>query len=279
MAKTQNTRTIVGSPLTPALLRELGVFDQFPPTPKEFDPNADWVNMYRIWACHGFRRSGNQSVGFLRISRTVAKPDEPFTLRLRREVVQVDGLVSTVEAEIKCLNNDLTSPVKWRLQCRFIDPNRQNLDHLGTDETAVVDGNTIEVRTRGARKFRRQVGRRFTSNWCLLEALQRLPFEENAIASFDMLEGLTLLKPNQRLSYRGAYPTKARVTELSLHRFDQLGDGILPYEYWLDENHRLLAVISHNKAYILDEQAESITAQIVDQLRSSYHRRTKAQSK
>ena len=35
--------------------------------------------------------------------------------------------------------------------------------------------------------------------------------------------------------------------------FAQFGTGILPYEYWLDNRHRLLAVISMNKAYVLDK--------------------------
>ncbi|GAI82934.1 unnamed protein product, partial [marine sediment metagenome] len=43
---------------------------------------------------------------------------------------------------------------------------------------------------------------------------------------------------------------------ISLHRFDQLGRGILPCEYWLDDRHRLLMVTSMNKAYILDDHAE-----------------------
>ena len=80
-----------------------------------------------------------------------------------------------------------------------------------------------------------------------------MKIEEETTIPFDMLEGLTVMKENQRLYYRGLRPTKMGSKQMSLHHFFQTGSAILPTEYWLDERHRLLAVISMNKAYILDK--------------------------
>ena len=41
-----------------------------------------------------------------------------------------------------------------------------------------------------------------------------------------------------------------------MHWFHQIGYGVLPYEYWLDDRHRLLAVATHARAYLLDDGAE-----------------------
>lgn len=270
MAKKSAKRTIVGSPLTPALLSQLSAIGEFIPASEDFRPDGNWVSTYRIWTCHGFCETGNQDVGFLRIERTADKANQPFMLKVRQEVVQADGLLHTLGAEIKCLNNHLASPVEWYLRSDLLDHNRQNMHDLGTEERAVIDRNIINVRARGGHKFRRQVGELLTSNWCLFEAVQRLKFDKEPSLNFDMLEGLSLLKQGQRLSYNGAYPMKMRGKNVSLHRFDQLGDGILPYEYWLDNNHRLVAAISMNKAYILDERAEKMIRQRVEQLRKSY---------
>jgi hypothetical protein len=271
MAKKQTPKsTIVGSPLTPSLLKELHVVDEFPATPKDFDSQANWMNTYRIWTCHGFRETGNQNVGFLRIERTAREANQPIMLKVRQEVVQTDGLLHTLDAEIKCLNNQLASPVQWHLRSSFLDPNRQNIHDLGTDEIAVIDGNIINVRVRGGHKFRREVWGLPTCDWCLFEAVQRLKFDKEPSLNFDMLEGLSLLKQGQQLSYRGDYPMNLSSNNVSLHRFDQLGDGILPCEYWLENNHRLVAVTSMNKAYILDEQAEKTIRQKIEQLRKSY---------
>lgn len=265
--------------MTPALLSQLRAVDEFPATPKEFDPQAGWVNTYRIWTCHGFRESGNQNVGFVRIERAAGKANEPFILKIRQEVLQVDGLLHTIEAEIKCSNNQLASPVQWHLSSRFVDHNRKIVDDLGTQERAVVDGNIITIRTKGGHRFRRGVDGTFTSDFCLFEAVQRLKFNKTSSLAFNMLEGLSLVKKRQRLIYRGISTAKMRSKDYPLHRFDQIGAGILPYEYWLDDNHKLLAVTSMNKAYILDEKAEKIIRQRTEQLRNTYKRAESAGKK
>lgn len=164
-------RTIVGSPLTPSVLSELGGVKEFPPTPTGFTPDGNWVNGYRIWTCHGYRETGNQDVGFLRLERTAGEGGE-FTLLIHQQVVQTDGKVSVVSGDVRCRNDCLASPIRWELLSR------------------------------------------------------------------------------------GAYPTRRGEKDTPLHCFVQLGQGVLPCEYWLDPGHRLLAVISMNKAYILDDKAE-----------------------
>jgi len=165
----------------------------------------------------------------------------------------------------------LAAPVQWHLSSRFIDPDKRPLTRLETDEKALIKGNVISVEI-GEHTFKRKVTGHLTSDWCVFEFIQRLKFEEQGWLAFDMLEGLTVMKQNQRLSYRGLHPTKIGAEQISLHCFVQTGSGILPYEYWLDSNHRLVAAISMHKAYILDERAEKILRQRIEQLRNSYNR-------
>jgi hypothetical protein len=94
-----------------------------------------------------------------------------------------------------------------------------------------------------------------------------------------MLEGLSLLKKNQHLSYRGLFPTKIGAENMPLHCFVQLGNGILPCEYWPNDQHRLVVVTSRNKAYIFDEQAETITRQVIEKDRKVYKKRKSSQRK
>lgn len=256
MAKKQSRkRTVVGSPLTLELLFELGALRKFPPPSEDFDPTADWVNTYRIWTCHGYRESGNQDVGLLRIRRTT-DTEKSFTLRVRRQVVQVDGLVNIIEAAIKCRNDQLACPMRWEVSSRFLGPDSKSLAELEHKETGLA--------TKAVDKS--------TADWCLFEAVQRLAFDEQTALSFDLLEGLSLRKADQHLSYRGAHQLKIDGKHVLMHCFQQLGHGILPYEYWLSESHRLLAATSLHKAYILDKQAEEIIRQRADQLRQSYQR-------
>lgn len=234
MAKQQ--RTIVGENLTPTVLRELGAVDEFPPTPATFRPDGDWTNIYRIWTCHGYRESGNDNVGSLRISRR-ADSQETFVLSVRQEIVQTDGPTNVVEGTIKCRLDTLASPVEARLQSRFEAPDGRIISQLSCPYTVLCTESVTHT----------------ASDWGLFEAVQRLAFHENSSLKFKLSEGMWLSKFGQRMFYRGTYPMKTGETSVPLHCFAQLGRGILPTEYWLDDRHRLLAVISMNKAYILDK--------------------------
>jgi len=277
MAK-KKKRTIVGSPLTPVLLAELGALDEFPRMPKDFDPRGDWVNTYRIWTCHGYRESGNYNVGFVRIRRAASKSKEEFMLFVHQQVVQVDGILNVINARMIYLNDQLASPIEWYLSSRFANPDGRDVSELGTEETVLIKGNVMSVKA-GGRSFKRKVAGRLSCDWCLFEAVQRLKFDKKSSLAFDMLEPLSLLKEGQRLSYRGAHPMKIGSKDVSLHCFHQLGHGILPYEYWLDEKHRLQVVTSMNKTYILDNQAEQIIKQRTEQLRRAYQRTKSARRK
>ena len=255
-------RTIVGSPLTPAMLDELGALSDFPTSSEDFKPDGNWVNTYRIWTCHGYRESGNDNVGFLRIKRLI-NSQRSLTLEIHQEVLQTDAFVNIIEATIECRNNQLASPIQWKVSSRFRGADGKYIPELSSNDNGVA-----------AKKLDKSTG-----DWCLFEAVQRLKISKETVLTFDMLEGLSLLKKDQRLSYRGLYPTKIGDKKIPLHRFVQLGSGILPCEYWLDDHHRLLVVTSMNKAYILDEQAEKITRQMVEKEQKSYKKRKSSQRK
>ena len=232
-------RTIVGSALTPTLLKELGAIGKLPSTSDHFQPNGNWVNTYRIWTCHGYRESGNENVGFVRLKR-IGDSDKTFSLHIHQEVEQTDGITNIIDGTIKCRNNQLASPIQWNLTSRFIGANGKHITELSSKENGRITEATD----------------RTTGDWCLFEAVQRLAFDRKSSFSFDLLEGMRLSKLRHRLFYRGPHPMKMDSGDIPLHCFVQLGSGILPYEYWLDAHHRLIAVTSMNKAYILDDQAE-----------------------
>ncbi len=230
-------RTIVGENLTPTLLRELGAVDRFPSTPADFRPDGNWTHNYRIWTCHGYRESGNENAGTLRITRR-ADSAKTFYLNVRQEIDQTDELTNAVDVTIKCRTDRLASPEQWKLSSRFFRADQKDIPELSTTESGRISG---------------RAGRA-TGDWCLFEAVQRLPFDKRISLSFDLLEGMSLSKPGHHLSYRGTFPMKTSGKKsIPLHCFSQIGNGILPGEYWLDERHRLLAVISMNKAYVLDK--------------------------
>lgn len=289
MAKKRSKRTPVGSPLTPSVLGRIGGLSGFPPAPADFDPAGSWTNTYRIWTCHGYRESGNYDMGSLRIERAAGGPAGTFALRVDQKVVNDEGAVHSTRAEIECHSDRLASPVRWELSSCLVGPDGKPRAGLTTEESCSIDGDAIEVR-KGGRLFRRP--RRVTSSteddaprkgsesltgdWCLFEAIGRLPFRKGPALVFDLMEGMSLLKGAHRLSYRGPDTVELKKGRVSMHRFVQIGRGTLPYEYWLDESHRLLVAITLSRAYILDDGAEEKTEPRAKWGRRSYQRKLEA---
>ena len=116
-------------------------------------------------------------------------------------------------------------------------------------EEAQRKGRKLVVRI-GEGRFEREVSERFTADWCLFDAVQRLPFGTDDVCEFDLLESLTAWKPGQRLCYRGKMPATWGKQPARLHCFQQLGMGVWPYEYWLDEQHRMVMAITGARVYI-----------------------------
>jgi len=247
---------IVGRPLSPKVLEDIGVIGGFPETPAGFDPRASWVHRYRIWLCHGYYGLLNLDAGYLRIRRTAGSNDEAFTLDVEQKQVNWEGIVQVMTARIECRGDELSSPLRWTFTSEFFDAADRPMPSLALSHTGTIgDGAAVLVRN-GIRTELKTAGA-ITADWCVFDAVQRLPFSESTHLEFDMLEGMTALKTGQALRYGDRHEDRPSFTRGELARFVQIGSGVLPFEYWLDGKHRLLLATSGNRAYILDDRAES----------------------
>ncbi len=257
MAK-QTSRERVGSPLTPEMLLKMGMFRGFPPTPQDFDPKGNWINTYRIWGCHGYLNSGNRDVGYLQIEKSLKDDPVEYSITVTQELIQTHGIVNQIQAEITCNLDPLAAPVSWNLISRFIGPDGKEKKELTLKEKVVYisKGDLLEVHT-GAKQFTRKVKSPLTSDWTLFAAVQELPYlPEESKHEFHVLEGLSLLKEDHRLSFQGIHEVKIADQDVPLNQFEQTGRGVLPYAYWLDDQHRLVMVVTMSRVYVLDEKAK-----------------------
>ena len=255
------TRTGMGFPLTPELLTELEEWHGGPETPADFDPSGSWTHTYRIVTTSGYYETGSNSVGHLRLARTPG--DETFTLRVDQEVVHVESITHVFHAEIVCSNDVLASPLSWSMSSHFVGPDDERRADLDQNEIGRTKDGKVTIQVNGIENV--QEGR-VTGDWCLFEAVQRLPFESSGPLSFDLLEGMSTVRPGQKLSYRGL--------DGGYHSFHQLGSGALPYQYWLNDRHQLMVVVTGARSYLLDPEAEKRTAAQEEAGKRLYARKT-----
>jgi len=247
-------RTIVGSPLTPEMLLQIGAVSDFSSDEKAFNPAEEWTNRYRIWTCHGYRESGNLDVGYLQIQRNPADSDKRFELQVLQEVKNEGGTLNRVTAKIDCMEDGLSYPVKWSYTSIFLNVDGKEDKSL----TVNIQGQSSDSEimwTRNGIVSKLTCKGRPSCDWCVYETVQRRAKQFFGSRTFDMLEGLERFKPSQQLLDRGRVDVELGGSTRRLHRIDQIGTGVLPFEYWIDESFRLCLMASMNKVYILDHQS------------------------
>jgi hypothetical protein len=229
-------------PLTLEALQQFGVFKDFNPPAGSFDPRGPWRHAYSIWVV------GMDNSGYLQLERTAA------ALKVRMTVAQSAGSMQRTEAAIECADDALFTPRAWRMDCWLDGLDGKPIPQTKVSGQAVLKDGNLELEI-GGRTVTRKVPARITSNWSLFDVVQRLPGAQTQPLSFALLEDLDLVKADQQLIFRESREIKLNGKALKLDRYDHLGQGVLPWQYWVDDRHRLLVAYSGQKAFVFDAEA------------------------
>lgn len=222
--------------------------DRFSPPLESFNPRANWVLTYALWL-----EDAKKAAGYLELRREAS--GSGLSLQVESAVLQTTGVIQSTKAKIFCAEDALCTPHSWQLESCILSHSGDPVASTQLTYTAVVNKDAIQAEF-GARKRVRQVPVPFTSNWSLFEMVQRMSNNRGTPLRFALLEDLDLLKPRQTLSVleKTTVPT-AGGRFLSLDCYEQIGEGVLPCHYWVDQQHRLLFVLSGTRAYLYDPQA------------------------
>ena len=154
-----------------------------------------------------------------------------------------------MKANVLALNDTLTTPLSWTFEDQMLDRERKTIPLTRIEVSAQAEDQHL-VLSGGAKKHLR-LDRPWTLDFTLFDALQRLSPDKPGPWAFDMFEDFDMLRPNQRLSPCGTVTALLGDKSLRLHGYKQLGRGILPRHYWLDDQRRLLFAIGCHVAYLM----------------------------
>jgi len=225
---------------------------------KEWLPPQGGFNPSGKWAMHYARHTliperngspGGAQAGSLHLEQ---KPQDN-TLRLEVSESEKARLTTlTTKVEISCANNPLLTPQRWSLTCNWQTPLAVvKTSELNQKHTGHVEGD--EIIFKGAKERRCPAPARWTSFWNLFAAIQHLPFEADSVLTFDLFETFDQHKPDQRITYAGKHPVDLGNQKMELHVFEQRGRGIMPWHWWLDDQHRVVLAAGNRRAYLLME--------------------------
>ncbi len=244
-----NERRVLDNPITPECLDRIGVIESFP-NASAFDPNGEWTHTYLVWTNHGYDK-GNIDAGYLTITRQPTSA-EMIELDVVTEIALLDGIGGRTSANIRCRNDNVASPESWELDSTFTGPSGEDLPDQNTHQDATVSDGQVAV-TIGGRLSATPVEGPTTGDWCLFDAVQRLPQNDTTRLSCNVLERMLALKRDQSIWFSSRKPARAAGHELRC--FTRDGTATLPTDYWLDESGRLVLVVAYNMVYLLSDTA------------------------
>ncbi len=235
-----------------------------PPT-EAFDPDGAWEHTYDVFPIYaaldvtGKGAWSLQHKGVMRLKREPVSGEDAFQLHVASEVTFLGWLPTRTQrttASIECAADTLGTPLSWELESVALsaeDSSPVPLSHMR--ESGVVRDGAVELTFEGGGRTL-EVSSPLTSNWSLFEAVQRLPRGNMPEGEFEMLEDLRLRRAHQRLMAEDPTEVTMAGETVRLYGYRQLGEGISPLHYWLDDEGRLLLALGKMRAYIWEGVTE-----------------------
>jgi len=216
----------------------------------DFNPNGTWKNSYKIYGLVLTWHKSNGETGDLTIQRQRARNnsfnlDINYDRYLFPENNDYPPSRQLITAQMHCRQDSLSTPLSRQMQSQVFSPDGQLVPY-----TQITKSQNRPEQTSPA----------YTNNWALYDAVQRMPRREFQPLTFTLFDHFDQRKDDQRIMFHKSAVVKIGNRAAALYALVQFGRGILPIVYWLDEQGRLLFVISGVEAYILKTtQATTLT--------------------
>jgi len=234
------------------LLSILPVLRRFEPPEGDFDPAGPWRQAWGVYTMAGRTASAGR-VGRLTIHRqvdgTAVRLHVTYLNQLTGGRAEVTG---TLEGPADA---PLAAPDRWTFRFRLLDDGGNPVPHTDITRKAVRDGDRIVLSDpSGTRRL--DVPGPYTVNWCLFDAVQRLPGADTKPLAFTLIDHVDQVKPETTLAFRETMDVQVAGGKVIRTRaYEQLGRGNVPWVYWTDEAGRLLWAVAGLEGYALEADA------------------------
>lgn len=231
-----------------------GLFTNYPLPRGVVDPRGNWAMDWAALTVIGFApgRSGR-----LHMSRQVLAEGRA-NLSVRYEKSMVDGYTYREEAEIVFLTDSLSTPVSWTLNTGCHSDTGALVGGTKYSASGTNSSAGITIQDGSGSRLLAISGARAMS-WALIDAVMRLPRKDFAPLPFTLIDHYDQVKPDQILSFRGKaeIPAASGGTTMAWG-YDQVGWGILPVTYYVDEGRRAAYIIAGIEVYTLESSAGDV---------------------
>jgi len=200
-------------------------------------------------------------MGYLKLTR-VKSAAHAFDLKVEKMTINAGPIIHQTAATLKCRDDALASLLQWDYSSSFLDTAFCPREDLAVIEWGEAAGDELLI-WRGHRPRRATVKTPLIAGWALLDVLQR---GGHVHPDFTYFDDLRHLKERHLLNGLAQPPLRVCGGRLKVRGVYQLGQGIAPTEYWLDEASRVVAICSNSICHVFDERAKEKAWQTAEEL-------------
>jgi len=165
----------------------------------------------------------------------------------------IGGVNNFVEAQITCNTDVLGSLRNWNLRSCELGLKGEPDPLSELIEKGMCRDERVRINC-GNYRYEFEAENPIVTQWTVLDMLIRKASPQ-LDAKFDLLQDLSLYKPNQHLIYDGQTAVKCRDGQTMMDIYAQTGQGILPIHYLLDPQGRPQLVTSSILSWALSGHA------------------------
>lgn len=202
MAKMKRRR--IGKPFSLTSMKEFGYIHNRLEECSHAESGKGWSESYRFFISRGFNTSPTMPAGRAFVSkrlagsgRVIIKVDN-FVLN---ENPGPDGPLHRTCAEVVCKNDEIRSMLSYRAESIFSGPDGGQMKTITHNVDAYVEGGRLTCRA-GKLKTEQRLNVPLGNCWSLFDAVQDLK-KGSETYSFSLFEDSGIVRPNQKLDYRG----------------------------------------------------------------------------
>ncbi len=225
-----------------------GVLANFVPPDEKFNPDGEYSLSYKLLSMAGGGAGGH--AGDLSFHKNpISKNEAVMDLNYTKFGVSCKQKFT---AEIRFKTNELDSPIKYKYESKLVDMKGKLFENSELSKFATLKNNSVEIVCKN-KKRKTKSQNPFALSWLLFDAVQKLPRKKFDPLKFTLIDHFDQIKPDNRISFHGSIVIDIpKKKNLKLHVYDQLGDGIVPIIYYVDDSGRLLFVVSGIEVYIIN---------------------------
>ena len=238
-------KSLWGVLITPELLNEQGKLDV--PVPEgEFFPEGEWEQTWKVWLPG--RGNPNSGSGFLKVKKELINNQSKIEFQVNQLISENDKWFHFVNANITALNNLSGSPIKWEKGSQFFTSPQTGSKNL-TELNLAQEGFSSSLSGDESNNF--------TSSFTLFDVVQRMSVKGVDKLEFTLLDELDKVKTKHSISFAEDTSIRFAGTTQKVRCYEEIGEGLLPWKFYVNEQGRMLLAISGMRVYILSSGCEN----------------------